>query len=140
MRLTAPILTFLTCLGVSTIAAAADVKVSLAGVQNERGHLIVSLCTEAEFLKDCQYTQKIVPQKPVSIVWFKDIPPGRYGVQAHHDENDNGKMDYGLFGVLPAEAYGFSRRGRLYSEPKYDRVAFDLPATGTEMTIDLQYP
>ncbi len=36
------------------------------------------------------------------------IPPGRYAIQAYHDEDGNGRVRRGLFGI-PAEVIGFSR-------------------------------
>ena len=32
----------------------------------------------------------------------RDLPPGRYAVNAFHDENDNGKLDTNLVGI-PSE-------------------------------------
>ncbi|MCP1335524.1 DUF2141 domain-containing protein [Hyphomicrobiales bacterium FT118] len=38
---------------------------------------------------------------------FFRLPPGEYAVIVFHDENDNGLLDTGIFGV-PVEGYGFS--------------------------------
>ncbi len=39
----------------------------------------------------------VMPQKTT---WrIHDLPYGRYAISTYHDENDNGELDSGLFGI-----------------------------------------
>ena len=40
-------------------------------------------------------------------VTIHDLPPGRYAVNAYHDENENGELDTNLLGI-PSEGYAFA--------------------------------
>ncbi len=42
---------------------------------------------------------------------FTGHPPGTYAISAFHDENGNGELDTGLFGI-PSEGWGTSRNAR----------------------------
>jgi len=35
---------------------------------------------------------------------FADVPPGRYAIGLHHDQNSDGRLDTGLFGI-PTEGF-----------------------------------
>src|SRR5258708_31673730 len=51
---------------------------------------------------------------------FDPIPRGTYAVACFHDENDNGKLDTGLFGI-PTEGTVVSNHAKgSFAPPKYD--------------------
>jgi uncharacterized protein (DUF2141 family) len=55
----------------------------------------------------------------ISVI-FNDLPKGWYAVALLHDENDNGKMDKGIFGI-PKEGYGASNNNlKQLSYPKFE--------------------
>ena len=67
---------------------------------------------------------------------FDAVPPGRYAVQAYHDENNNGRLDRNFLGI-PSEPYGFSNNARSATRaPTYDEAAFTLAAAA--MTVDIR--
>ena len=95
-----------------TGAVAADLTVEVTGHQSSDGTVRVALYGDS----------KSFPQTPLRgvegaalheplVLSFKDVAPGVYALTAYHDENDNKKMDRGLFGI-PSERYGFSRDAR----------------------------
>lgn len=57
---------------------------------------------------------------------FSDLPSGRYAINILHDENENGKIDKGLF--LPKEGIGFSNYEsiNLMNRPKFSKASFEL--------------
>jgi len=119
-------------------ALAAQLDIELTGIENDHGLVRVAVCTPATFTtKHCPFTGA-APAKPGSVVVsVPDIPPGRYAVQAYHDEDGNGRLRKGLFG-LPAEAIGFSRDARIrLGPPSFEDAAIDVaePVTATRLRL-----
>jgi uncharacterized protein (DUF2141 family) len=70
-------------------------------------------------------------------VSFADLSSGKYAVKVFHDENNNGKMDTGMFGI-PKEKYGFSNNVKVVmSAPKIEELLFDVSSDKT-ITINLK--
>ena len=67
---------------------------------------------------------------------FEDLEPGRYAVIAYHDEDGDGGMDRFL-GMIPTEPWGLSNNIEVSGPPAFVDAAFDLPASGTVVTIRL---
>lgn len=68
------------------------------------------------------------------VVVFEDVAPGTYAIQYYHDENDNGKMDTGIFGI-PTEGYGFSNDARGFmGPPDFEDMLFEVKGN-VEMTL-----
>lgn len=71
-----------------------------------------------------------------SCTWrVEGLPPGLYAVAAFQDQNGNGELDKGTFGI-PLEHYGFSNhpKGKL-RPPSYDRARVDY--RGEAMQVDI---
>jgi len=82
---------------------AAQLDIELAGIENDHGLVRVAVCTPATFTtRNCPFTGaepgSVVGSVVVSV---PDIPPGRYAVQAYHDEDGNGRLRRRLFGCRP---------------------------------------
>ncbi len=119
-------------------ALAAQLDIELTGVENDRGLVRVAVCTPATFTtKRCPFTGA-APAKPGSVVVsVPGIPPGRYAVQAYHDEDGQGRVRKGLFG-MPADAVGFSRDARVrLGPPSFDDAAIDVaePVAATRLRL-----
>ena len=57
-----------------------------------------------------------------SVFHIKDLPIGEYAVRAFHDENNNGKLDKGMFGQ-PIEGWGVSNDARGFmSAPPFKKM------------------
>ena len=128
----------LAALALSLPALAARLDIELAGIENDHGLVRVAVCTPVTFTtRNCPFTGA-APAKPGSVVVsMPDIPPGRYAVQAYHDEDGNGRLRKGLFG-LPAEAIGFSRDARIrLGPPSFKDAAIDVaePVTATRLRL-----
>jgi len=124
----------LAALALPASALAAQLDIELTGVENDYGLVRVAVCTPATFTtKHCPFTSAAPAKGGSVVVTVPDIPPGRYAVQAYHDEDGNGRLRKGLFG-LPAEAIGFSRDARVrLGAPSFDEEAIDVaePSTAT---------
>jgi uncharacterized protein (DUF2141 family) len=119
-------------------ALAAQLDIELTGVENDHGLVRVAVCTPATFTtKHCPFTGAAPAKGGSVVVSVPDIPPGRYAVQAYHDEDGNGRLRKGLFG-LPAEAIGFSRDARIrLGAPSFEDAAIDVaePVTATRLRL-----
>jgi len=94
----------------------------LNGVENDRGVVRVAVCTPETFAtKHCPFSGAMPAHAGKVVVSVDGIPPGRYAVQAYHDEDGNGRIRRGLFGI-PAEAIGFSRDAPLRLGPPGSRM------------------
>lgn len=136
-------------------ALAADLKVTIAGIQTNAGALMIGLYDNA-----AGYAQAIANTGQAGLlkadgrlvgvtmrakngaesVGFMDLPPGRYAVIVFHDQNDNGLMDENATGI-PQEGYGFSNNASSFlGAPSFDAAAFELGAAASAITISLGYP
>ncbi len=128
----------LAALAVPAPAPAAQLDIELTGIENDHGLVRVAVCTPATFTtKHCPFTGAAPAKGGSVVVSVPDIPPGRYAVQAYHDEDGNGRLRKGLFG-MPAEAIGFSRDARVrLGAPSFDEAAIDVaePLTATRLRL-----
>ncbi len=108
-------------------AQAASVHVTVSGVRNARGHVLVAVCTRAEFLRPhCQWQGRAAASVGDVRVDITGVPPGMYAAQAFHDENDNGKLERSWLG-LPEEGMGFSRNAPMhFGPPNFTDAAFTV--------------
>lgn len=61
---------------------------------------------------------------------FDPVPPGTYAIACFHDENDNGTLDRGLFGI-PKEGVVASNHAKgTFGPPKFDDAKFAVSAAG----------
>lgn len=70
---------------------------------------------------------------------LRDLAPGRYAVNAFHDENDNGELDTNLFGI-PSEGYGFANDpDSSFGPPKFDAAAVNVGDTSEAAVMTMSY-
>ena len=118
---------------------AASLKVDVMNVRNAHGRIRIDICPRAVFLKDCAISASAPARIGTTTVIFPDLPPGRYAAQVSHDENNNNKVDRGLFGI-PKEGVGFSNDAKIrMSPPKFDEAAFDHGKVPQQIGLHLRY-
>lgn len=119
-------------------AGAATLDVELTGIDNDHGLVRVAVCTPETFTtKRCPFVGAAPAQAGNVLIRVEGIPPGRYAVQAYHDEDGNGRVRRALFG-LPSEALGFSRDASLrLGPPRFEDAAIDItdPSTTTRLRL-----
>ena len=70
---------------------------------------------------------------------LRDLPPGRYAVNAFHDENGNGDLDTNFIGV-PSEGYGFANDpDTSFGPADFDAAAVDVGDTDVVAAMNLRY-
>ena len=69
-----------------------------------------------------------------------EVPPGRYAVSLYLDENGNGKLDSGLFGI-PKEPVGVSNNPRSrMGPPRFEDAVFTMGTSTQTISITLVRP
>ncbi len=116
------------------------VEVTVTGVRNANGHVLVAVCDKATFLAEtCPYRGRAAAKAGAVTVRITGVPPGIYAAQAYQDENDNGRIDRTLLGI-PKEGIGFSNDAPMrFGPPSFAAAAFSLGAAGGAIQFALRY-
>ena len=131
---------FLLTLLMSAAASAADLKINLSQFQNEKGLVRVTVFSDnGAFYKDTAHAaaKLSLPVAQAKSFVVPRLAPGTYAVAVIHDENSNGVLDTGLFGI-PTEGYGFSNSNGIMP-PSFDKAKFALPSGGASIDIKLKH-
>ncbi|MFO1060105.1 MAG: DUF2141 domain-containing protein [Dongiaceae bacterium] len=119
-------------------ARAAALTVTVAGVPDGRGHVLVALCTRDSFLgPGCPYHGS-APARAGTTVVTVEAPPGRYALQAFHDANDNLDIDRNFLG-FPTERMGFGNDAKMmFGPPGFEDAAITLTPDGGSTAVTLR--
>ena len=117
-------------------ASAADLAVTLTDVPDDRGRVVVGVCTQAEFLGPvCRFHASGEATKGTDTLVVHGIAPGTYAVSAYQDVDESGKLKTGFFGA-PTEPVGFSRDPKLgMHKPRFAESAIVVTPAGGAITI-----
>jgi len=135
---------FAALLALPLLSAAAPgggtLTVNVDNVRVARGRVHVDVCPEATFLKDdCPWSGNAPARVGLTPVQVHGLPAGRYAVQAFLDENSNGDVDRGLFGI-PREGVGFSNDAKIrLGPPKFAEAVFAFNGTAQAIHLNLRY-
>ena len=70
-------------------------------------------------------------RRGVAVCTFRSIPPATYAVTVLHDDNMDGKMDFGHLGI-PKKGYGFSNDAHAtLSPPSFDAASINYNGQGS---------
>ena len=104
-----------------------SVTVTVSNLESNNGKVFISLYnSEDSFLgRGFKSTFSKIENNSCKVV-FKNVPNGTYAVSLFHDENDNNKIDTGMFGI-PKEDYGCSNNAKGFmGPPKWEDAKFTL--------------
>jgi uncharacterized protein (DUF2141 family) len=74
-----------------------------------------------------------------SVCPFDPVPAGTYAVACFHDENKNGKLDTGLFGI-PTEGTVASNDAKGFmGPPSFNAAKFSFTAAPIELRLKMNY-
>lgn len=97
--------------------------IEITNLKTDNGTVMIALYDGQE--KVVKKVKGTVKDKTCTVE-ISDLPAGTYAVQYYHDENDNGKMDTGMFGK-PEEGYGYSNDARGFMGPAdFEDQIFEL--------------
>lgn len=122
-------------------ASAAELNVSIEGVQAGSGSVLVALQTEEQFLaKDGSYAAVLPADGAMLSATFEDVTAGTYAVAVVHDQDGNGDFTVGDAG--PAEGWGLSgAMGPMTGAPDFDSHMVEVTdASAADASVTLTYP
>jgi uncharacterized protein (DUF2141 family) len=118
---------------------AATLTVTVEGTRSGGGPLTVLLFDRADgFPKESRAARRHVLPAGQSTLALDDLEPGQYAVMAYHDEDGNGELNRFL-GMIPQEGWGLSNNPTVSGKPAFKDAAVTLPASGTSLTLKLNY-
>lgn len=115
-----------------------DVTVNVTNLNSNEGRVFVAIFdSEETFLgKGFKSLVTKIDNNKCSVT-FNDIPKGIYAISIYHDENNNNKMDTGVFGI-PKEDYGCSNNARGFmGPPKWEDAKFKIVDKSITQNIKL---
>ncbi|NTU54566.1 MAG: DUF2141 domain-containing protein [Chlorobiaceae bacterium] len=123
-------------------APVGSIEVSIGNVRSIDGVVGVALFKTKKGFPDKNaeaLAGRSIPSGNPCVVVFDNLPYGTYAVSVMHDENGNGKMDKGFFGI-PKEGFGSSNNPKVkMGPPSFDDSKFDLNDQKLSLTIDIKY-
>ncbi len=124
-------------LAAGTLSAQHKLTVTVSGMNNLKGQLLVAVYDEAGFLKKYTYGKMAGVDAETMQVVIDSVASGVYAISAFQDENGNNRLDTGAFGI-PTEPCAFSNNAKgYYGPPKFDDCAFKVEGD-TEVEIMLE--
>ena len=123
---------------------AADLAIEVRGVRSTDGRLYVAVHgpeSKATFPSGDGAVDRFRESARVGVIRLvaRDLPPGRYAVNAFHDENDNGELDTNLVGI-PAEGYGFANDPVVrFGPPDFEAAAVTVGENSEVAVLTLTY-
>ncbi len=124
---------FFVCLSSVTFAQKYSLKVNVNGFQNTKGKLYWQLLDAKE--KTLKQSIENIDSKGITVE-IKDLSAGKYAVRIFQDENNNTKLDTGLFGI-PKEPWGLSNNVKAtFGPPRFEELLFEIKAN-KEISITL---
>ena len=119
-------------------AFAADLTVTVDGIANQNGAIVLGLFEAETYDGDCSVdAAAIVIEGPSVSVTFEGLTPGEYAVRLYHDVNGDGEFNTGAFGI-PTEPYAFSNNAKgSFGPAKWKAAKFTLEDASATHTITL---
>jgi uncharacterized protein (DUF2141 family) len=128
--------------GVAASAAAdASLDVSVTGLRNKKGNILICLTANSKAFPDCSKDpnamKRSVKANAGGSISFADVAAGTYALSLIHDENGNGKLDTSL--AIPSEGFGFSRNPKItFGPPKFKSAAFVISGASSQ-SVKMKY-
>ena len=124
-------------------SSGSSLVIELSGVRNNKGHVLIALFNQANGFPDQSekaFRKLRIPANAGTIkASFDDLPPGSYAFGVVHDENDNQKLDTGLFGI-PKEGFVFSRNAMgAMGPPSFDNAAIKIETKFAVQALKIKY-
>jgi uncharacterized protein (DUF2141 family) len=103
--------------------------VEIEGIKNDNGFVLLAIYASADGFPDS--SEKALARKRVQAkagkmsISIENLKPGNYAFAVIHDENDNQKLDTGLFGI-PKEGFCFSKQAMgTFGPPDFKDAKFE---------------
>jgi len=130
-------LLFVVC---NKLFAQSQLEVVVKGIKNDEGNIRVGIFKDKKtFLEKAAFGQIIKARTGEVKVIFDDLPPGTYAISVIHDENEDGELDSGMFGI-PKEGFGFANNAMgTFGPPSFEKASIAVETGKSTITIALRY-
>lgn len=112
--------------------------VYVKNIGSEKGNISIGLYNNSESWLSQTYKGETgeINDGQTTVV-FTGIPKGQYAISLFHDENENSRLDAGIFGI-PKEPYACSNgaKGR-FGPPKWKDAVFTIQSKSAQQIIKL---
>ena len=120
----------------------AKVTVTVTSLKAATGDVYISVFNDpSAFPQDASRavkTEKVKATGATATFVITGLPAGTYAFSTFHDENGNGKLDTGMFGI-PKEGFGFSNNPVIrFGAPSFDQSKVVVQGN-TQLTIQLNH-
>ena len=117
------------------------VTVTITGLRNSKGHVLLSLFRDGEGFPDkpakAFRKERLTISGTRATIHFNSLPSANYAIAILHDENDDMKMKTNWLGI-PVEGYGFSNNVMgLMGPPSFAKAQFKF-TSGTTVLINIK--
>ena len=114
-----------------------NLQIIVNNFEKLKGELRVCLTDKKEdFLKHCKYSKVVTVTNNSVSLEIANIKTGIYSISVFHDENNNGVLDTGFFGI-PSEPYAFSNNpSRSFGPPNFEKCTL-LINKDNQISIEL---
>jgi uncharacterized protein (DUF2141 family) len=119
------------------------ITVRVNGLRSNEGQVGCALYSSAKgFPKDASAaleTRFCPIDKNSSACVFRPVPPGTYAIACFHDENGNGKLDTGLFGIPKEGVCASNGATGFMGPPSFGDAKFDTSGTPRDVSVRMKY-
>ncbi len=126
----------------TTTGPVGTLNIRISGLRSTSGNLCLSVFNRAEGFPaqpNTDVKSHCVSAKQASRIQFDRLVYGDYAIAVLHDENSDGKVNSGMFGV-PQEGFGFSRNPKVtMRSPSFQETAIPLNRREQNVSIRLNY-
>ena len=123
--------------------AQSTLKLEISGLKNNKGFVLIAIFnSELGFpdKKELAVKKIRIPAQAGLISYdVQDLVPGTYALAVIHDENDNQRLDTGLFGI-PKEGFCFSKGAMgTFGPPTFQAASFVHKAPNSSQKLQIKY-
>lgn len=117
---------------------AQNLTIEVRDIEKVEGHLYVALYNSEETFMKKPLTAFRIDVKDTSLsIPCQGLPAGTYAISLFQDENGNGKLDSGAFGI-PTEKFGFSNDAEgVMGPPSYEKCSITF-SEDTTLVVHLK--
>ena len=127
---------------VSLPSHAAELALSIEGVRNAEGRIMIAVYDAAAGFRDRKKALARISlraKKGSLKLTLPDVRPATYAVSVFHDENSDRKLDTNMLGI-PTEGYGFSNDARgTMGPPSFEASAVEVRDGRVPVPIAMGY-
>jgi uncharacterized protein (DUF2141 family) len=122
------------------LCAQGSLEVVVKKVKDGKGNVRVGIFKdEKTFLKTAAWGKVVKASAGEVKVLFEGVPAGTYAVSVIHDENEDGELDSGMFGI-PKEGFGFANDAMgTFGPPDFEKASIKVGNTPQTISISIKY-